>query len=69
MKMSWLVVHLVARNFENSLITLSEKHGVRLPSEIIWGSKFFIWFLFTCVLWASEFGRMPVLIHSNDQGI
>ena len=34
-----------------------------MPSEIMWCSKFFIWFLFpSCVLWASEFERMQVLI-------
>ena len=34
-----------------------------MPSEIIRRSKFFIWFLFaSCVLWASEFGRLQVLI-------
>ena len=34
-----------------------------MPSEIIRRSKFFIWFLFASrVLWASEFGRLQVII-------
>ena len=67
MKMSRLVLHSVVRNFENWLITLSEKHGVGMPSDIIWCSKF-IWFLFASYeLWASEFGRSQVLILTTKE--
>ena len=35
----------------------------KMPHEITWCSKFFIWFLFASwALWASEFGRMQVHI-------
>ena len=76
-KFIWLIITnenvsiscvFVARDFENWLITLSEKDGVRMPSEIIRRSKFFIWFLFaSCMLWASEFGRMQLLILTTKE--
>ena len=67
-KGTMLCLCLWSKNHPEVYLIESDKDGVRMPSEIIWRSKFFVWFLFvSCVLWPGELGRMQVLILATKE--